>query len=168
MVVQAVAEGPVAAGTSALFEELARASQCLYAETAVCSGWVLPQLANSKMRGEKKITHDAYLLVDIVYFTPPCEGCVTERVQRRRARPLGQSPLLADINPLLILETTHVFSLGHSCALPGRQATLKGLTLYVVASITGPGPSDGPAPAPAERLQAELLWDGPRGWGEPW
>lgn len=84
---------------------------------------------------------------------------MTERVQRRRVRALGQSLHLADINPLLIFETTHVFGLGDSCALPGCGALLKSLTLYAVASVTGPGPSDGPAPTPIKRLQAEPLWD---------
>lgn len=33
--------------------------------------------------------------------------------------------------------------------------------------LTGPGPSDRPASTRARRLQAELLWDGPRGRGKP-
>lgn len=84
---------------------------------------------------------------------------MTERVQKRRVRALGQSLHLADINPLLIFETTHAFGLGDSCALPGRQVLLKSLNLYAVASVTGLGPSDGPAPTPIKKLQAEPLWD---------
>lgn len=91
------------------------------------------------------------------------EGCVTKRF-RERVRPSGQPPLLEDINPLFILETTHTFHCGGNCAHSGCWAALKGLTLYMVVSVTGSGPFARSAPTPAEGWQTELLWDGP--WGE--
>lgn len=64
MVVHVVAEGLVAAGTSALVRS--RQGQAKPPIQKLMR--VLPQLANSKMHGEKKMVQDACLLVDISVF----------------------------------------------------------------------------------------------------